>query len=136
MSRARKVLLFLVATVTISSCFVEVDINNDIHDNPVNIGDACDLLRDKFGKPETASAESELNICPEEQTCSSGEVDDSISPPYSSSSSSSVSSSSGGQDLDAGTPVPKEVGYPCSLDEECLSDFCLCDICIDPAQLL
>lgn len=132
MSKTRKVLLFLVVSITISSsCFMEVDINNDIHDNTVKIGDACDLLRDKFGKPEL-EASAEMNICPEDQTCNPNYLDSPDSSPY------SASSGFGDQDLDAGADATpeKEAGYPCSLDEECQSDFCLCDICIDPAQLL
>jgi hypothetical protein len=38
-------------------------------------------------------------------------------------------------DADASCPL-KEAGMPCTAKEECQSDICLCEICIDPAKLL
>lgn len=126
MPTIRNVLFSLVTIFAISNCFVDVDINTDVHDNPVKIGDACDLIQDKFGKKESTAPESNP------QSCNGCTPDP--EPNTSSSSVSGASSSSG--DTDGGAPALKDVGETCSEDTECQSDFCLCEICIDPAELL
>lgn len=130
MRTIRNAVFFLFTIFAVSNCFFDVDINTDVHDNPVTVGDACDLLRDKFGKKTSTVPETEPTYC---QGCTPGPEPDTSS---SSVSSSAASSSSGSGDPDAGTPEPKAVGETCAEDNECQSDFCLCEICIDPAELL
>ena len=88
--------IFIVSILVLGafSCF---DFNTDVHDNPVTIGNTCDIIKSAFATDAAAA------VC---------------------------------SDADATCSPLKEAGIPCVAKEECKSDICLCDICIDPAKLL
>ena len=41
-----KVVLLVILSVGFASCFI--DIENNIHDNPITVGDTCDVIRSSF----------------------------------------------------------------------------------------
>lgn len=122
MQTVRNVLFFLPIFFVISDCFIDVDINNDIHDNTVKVGDACDIVRERFGKTGSASSALPCETCDLE--------------PEVNTQSSSTTTDASNLDNDAGSSTLLDVGETCSEDSECQSNFCICQICIDPTQLL